>query len=251
MKDYYYILGIHKKATLTEIQQAYKKLSLKFHPDKNEQDPFFVMHYEKIQEAYQVLSDEDKRFRYDRALGQDISEEVDRILEGPAPVIASFFTSKQAGQKGDLLTISWEVLHAEEVYINLIGAVAANGTQTIRLVEEAPTEEFLIIELTASNTTSDKVSSKQLKIKNLAYSPKKAALKRKQKAAQKDPNSPASKKRNSSLNKARKASVKEEAPDAELIQRRNGSGTAILLVVVMVFIILVMLYSLHSINPMF
>ena len=65
MKDYYYILGIQHNATIDEIKKAYRKLSLKFHPDKNDGDEFFSERFKEIQEAYEVLREEYKRSTYD------------------------------------------------------------------------------------------------------------------------------------------------------------------------------------------
>ena len=66
MKDYYQILGLAPTATQREIKKAYRKLALKFHPDKNDGDAFFVHHFNQIQEAYDVLGDVLKRASYDR-----------------------------------------------------------------------------------------------------------------------------------------------------------------------------------------
>jgi molecular chaperone DnaJ len=62
-KDYYQILGIDKKASKDEIKKAYHKLALKYHPDKNGGDD---KKFKEINEAYQVLSNEDKRAHYDQ-----------------------------------------------------------------------------------------------------------------------------------------------------------------------------------------
>ncbi|CAG9321216.1 unnamed protein product [Blepharisma stoltei] len=68
-KDYYAILGVSKKASVGEIKKAYKKLALKWHPDKNSDTPENKAQSEKkfkdIAEAYMVLSDENKRRQYD------------------------------------------------------------------------------------------------------------------------------------------------------------------------------------------
>ena len=64
MKDYYYLLGIEKNATSEEIKQAYRKLSRKFHPDKNNNDIFFNNKSKEINEAYRILSKEKKRENY-------------------------------------------------------------------------------------------------------------------------------------------------------------------------------------------
>jgi hypothetical protein len=54
-KDYYTILGVTKDSTLTEIKAAYRKLALKFHPDKNPGDPFFEKMFIEVKEAYDAL----------------------------------------------------------------------------------------------------------------------------------------------------------------------------------------------------
>jgi DnaJ-class molecular chaperone len=68
-KDYYKILGLQKGATDDDIKKAYRKMALKFHPDKNKtagaEDKF-----KEIAEAYEVLSDKTKRETYDR-YGED------------------------------------------------------------------------------------------------------------------------------------------------------------------------------------
>ncbi len=55
-KDYYSILGVTKDSTLTEIKAAYRKLALKFHPDKNPGDPFFEKMFIEVKEAYDALT---------------------------------------------------------------------------------------------------------------------------------------------------------------------------------------------------
>lgn len=55
-KDYYSILGVTKDSTLTEIKAAYRKLALKFHPDKNPGDPFFEKMFLEVKEAYDALT---------------------------------------------------------------------------------------------------------------------------------------------------------------------------------------------------
>jgi curved DNA-binding protein CbpA len=69
MKDYYYILGVKNTASADEIKTAYRKLSLKFHPDKNNGDKFFEERFKEIQEAYDILSSSDKRRHFDRVNG--------------------------------------------------------------------------------------------------------------------------------------------------------------------------------------
>ena len=63
MKNYYEVLGITKAASQEEIKKAYRKLAHKYHPDKNGGDG---KEFKKINEAYQILSDKEKRTQYDR-----------------------------------------------------------------------------------------------------------------------------------------------------------------------------------------
>lgn len=66
MKNHYEILGIEPNAGLDDIKKAYRKLSVKFHPDKNEGDQYFAGMFRQINEAYQTLSDSNLRQAYDR-----------------------------------------------------------------------------------------------------------------------------------------------------------------------------------------
>ena len=65
-KDYYEILGVSKDADQDEIKKAYRKLAKKYHPDRNNEDPDASDKFKEISEAYEVLSDPDKRQRYDQ-----------------------------------------------------------------------------------------------------------------------------------------------------------------------------------------
>lgn len=65
-KDYYKTLGVAKTATQDEIKKAFKKLAVKYHPDKNPGDKKAEDHFKDVNEAYAVLSDEKKRRQYDQ-----------------------------------------------------------------------------------------------------------------------------------------------------------------------------------------
>ena len=65
-KDYYSTLGVGKNATTDEIKKAYRKLARKYHPDVNPNDSTAEEKFKEINEAYEVLSDDDKRGKYDR-----------------------------------------------------------------------------------------------------------------------------------------------------------------------------------------
>ena len=65
-RDYYEILGISKSATAAEIKKAYRKMALKFHPDKNPDDSEAESKFKEAAEAYEILSNADKKARYDQ-----------------------------------------------------------------------------------------------------------------------------------------------------------------------------------------
>lgn len=64
--DYYEVLEVSRTATIDEIKKAYRRLAMKYHPDRNQGDKNAEEKFKQINEAYQVLSDPDKRARYDR-----------------------------------------------------------------------------------------------------------------------------------------------------------------------------------------
>jgi molecular chaperone DnaJ len=64
--DYYEVLGVSREADAVTIKNAFRKLAMKYHPDKNPNDPAAESKFKEINEAYGVLSDEDKRAQYDR-----------------------------------------------------------------------------------------------------------------------------------------------------------------------------------------
>ena len=65
-RDYYEVLGVSKSADDAEIKKAYRKMALKYHPDKNPDNPEAEKQFKEAAEAYEVLSDSNKRARYDQ-----------------------------------------------------------------------------------------------------------------------------------------------------------------------------------------
>ena len=65
-RDFYEILGVSKSASKEEIKKAYRKLAIKYHPDKNPDDKQAEESFKEAAEAYEILSDPNKRARYDQ-----------------------------------------------------------------------------------------------------------------------------------------------------------------------------------------
>ena len=90
-KDYYKILGVDKKAAQEDIKKAYRKLAVKFHPDKNPGDKKAEDKFKEINEAYDVLGDAEKRKKYD-----DLGENWQQYQQGGGN--PGGFHSAQQGQ---------------------------------------------------------------------------------------------------------------------------------------------------------
>ena len=64
--DYYEVLGVARDADLNAIKRSYRKLAMQYHPDRNPDDQAAAERFREVTEAYEVLSDKDKRARYDQ-----------------------------------------------------------------------------------------------------------------------------------------------------------------------------------------
>ena len=65
-KDYYDVLGVQRGASDDDLKKAYRKLAMKYHPDRNSDDPSAAEKFKEASEAYEVLSDSSKRNAYDQ-----------------------------------------------------------------------------------------------------------------------------------------------------------------------------------------
>ncbi|PTB66314.1 TPR-like protein [Trichoderma citrinoviride] len=79
-KDYYKIMGLEKNADANDIKRAYRKMAVKLHPDKNPGDAEAEAKFKDMQEAYETLSDPQKRARYDN--GDDLIDPADMFSSG-------------------------------------------------------------------------------------------------------------------------------------------------------------------------
>jgi curved DNA-binding protein CbpA len=100
--NYYHILGVSATATLREIKVAYKKLAIQYHPDKHQGNTYFEEKFKQVNEAYQVLSNPNKRAAYDlklqyalqmkqRQQGQQYQYQYQGPVRRPAPVSERYY----------------------------------------------------------------------------------------------------------------------------------------------------------------
>jgi curved DNA-binding protein len=101
-KDYYAILGVSKTATPEEIKQAFRKLARKFHPDVNPGNNQAEAKFKEVNEAYEVLSDPDKRKKYDQ-YGQYWKQVGEGVPQGGSGVDMSGYDFSQYGSFNDFL----------------------------------------------------------------------------------------------------------------------------------------------------
>ncbi len=100
-KDYYKILGVSRNATSEEIKKAYRKLAAKYHPDRNKGNPQAEEKFKEINEAYQVLKDEEKRKWYDQfGANWEQYQKSGGSWED--------FVRQQAGGSGSYQQVNWE-----------------------------------------------------------------------------------------------------------------------------------------------
>ncbi len=152
-RDYYEVLGVDKNAEAGEIKKAYRKIAIKFHPDKNPGDSGAEEKFKEAAEAYEVLSDNEKRQRYDRFGHQgvnggfggggggmnmeDIFSQFGDIFGGSGSPFESFFGggrggSSRRGRKGSNLRIKLkltmeEVANGVEKKIKVNRLISADG----------------------------------------------------------------------------------------------------------------------------
>ncbi|MCD8410488.1 J domain-containing protein [Tenacibaculum finnmarkense] len=166
MTDYYKILGVEKSASLEEIKKAYRKLSLKFHPDKNNGDVFFENMFKQIQEAYEILSDSQKRSDYDRKSNyQSFNQKSSNSnLE---PVIDYFENDKILFYSGDEIRFEWKTYNADLIEIKPFGIVSAKGNKIFKF--NNINKQFITVELKATNTHISKYVIKQITLENKIF----------------------------------------------------------------------------------
>src|SRR3954453_2169317 len=103
-RDYYEVLGLERSASGKEIATAYRKLAVRYHPDKNPGDEEAIARFKECSEAFEVLNDPDKRARYDRhghagvnGGGAGQFNDVEDIFSAFGDIFGDIFGGRQRG----------------------------------------------------------------------------------------------------------------------------------------------------------
>ena len=151
MKDYYYFLGLHIDASAEDIKKTYRKLSLKYHPDKNADDNFFAERFREVQEAYETLIDAERRRIYD----QQLTALKRSVKSRNPPRIQNFNASKSRAFLGEEITLNWQTYDADLVKIVPFGLEKSSGERRFKIKQFDKNGQFQIL-LHATNTVLQK-----------------------------------------------------------------------------------------------
>jgi molecular chaperone DnaJ len=128
-RDYYEVLGVSRSATEEEIKKSYRKLALKYHPDRNSEDPTAEEKFKEAAEAYEVLHDAEKRSLYDRYGHEGLKSAGFQGFQGFDDIFSSFgsifeeflgFGGRQRGRRasraGSDLRYDLQIVFEEAVF---------------------------------------------------------------------------------------------------------------------------------------
>ncbi len=119
IKDYYKILGIDKNASKDDIKKAYRKLARKYHPDHNPDDKKAEEKFKEIQEANEILSDDDKKSKYDMLRSSDYRPGGYRRPGGP------YGPGRPGGPQYDMSGA--DISGLEDIFKDIFGSTANDG----------------------------------------------------------------------------------------------------------------------------
>lgn len=125
-KDYYKILGVNKNASSDEIKKAFRKLAMKYHPDKTKGDKQSEQKFKEINEAYEVLSDPEKRKKYDQ-LGESWTQYQNYGGAG-SDFDWSRFASNSNGQRTYNFTNNFEDIFSGSGYSDFFDFIFGSGS---------------------------------------------------------------------------------------------------------------------------
>ncbi len=140
-KDYYKILGVDKSATKDEIKKAYRKLAKEYHPDKTKGDRTLEEKFKAVSEAYQVLSNDENRKKYDE-LGANWKQ-AQQQPGGDAGFDYSQFYGQSGGQRGSHQSYQGDPEAFSDFFNNIFGGGASGfGGQSRRGSRKMKGQDF-------------------------------------------------------------------------------------------------------------
>lgn len=141
VKDYYQILQIQPHSTLAEIKQAFRRLALIYHPDKNPNDKYAEVQFKEIKEAYEVLTNPIKKENYlqERWYNQSIGKRRSAEVITPVSVLKLVLELEQYVSKLDVYRMNKEGLSG---YIDQL--LSADTIETLKLFDEPEVKQQIV-----------------------------------------------------------------------------------------------------------
>jgi hypothetical protein len=169
MKTYYEILGIANNASIDHIKSAYRKLVIKYHPDRNPGNKDAEKRFIEINQAYEILSDATLRNQYDLSLSAPKASRsttnFSQNVYAQKPEIEIFYCNRTEIFSGETIDFYWRTHHADVVYLQPFGQVALSGHKKVRFKNmKASTVQ---INLIAYNTIAKTKNSRYFIVRNI------------------------------------------------------------------------------------
>jgi curved DNA-binding protein CbpA len=223
-------LGLKPSCTTEEIKKAYRKLSMKFHPDKNDGDEFFVERFKEIQEAYSVLTDSFKRQKYDNTRNSVTSNGNKSSGANFTPEIEYFRTNKPSFEYDEEITFSWKIINADKATLKPFGSVPPIGQKTYRIKDFK--NESLTFELLGENSNIGRCINSKITLSNTTYRGLYSHFKEKVLGEEQ--------------NRTHHKSEKKDYYDAVSSQGDNSNSTLLLKIFIFIFVSVFILVSIYS-----
>ncbi len=173
MKTYYEILGIANSAPIDAIKSAYRKLVIKYHPDRNAGNKDAERRFIEINQAYEILSDSTLRNQYDLSLSAPKASRsttnFSQNVYAQKPEIEIFYCNRTEIFSGETIDFYWRTQNADVVYLQPFGQVALSGHKKVRFKNmKASTVQ---IDLIAYNTIAKTKNTRYFIIKSIMKMP--------------------------------------------------------------------------------
>lgn len=173
MKTYYEILGIANNASLDIIKSAYRKLVIKYHPDRNPGNKEAEKRFIEINQAYEILSDTTLRNQYDLSLtapkASRNTTNFSQNINAQKPEIEIFYCNRTEIFSGETIDFYWRTQNADVVYLNPFGQVATSGHKKVRFKNMKSSS--VQIDLIAYNTVAKTKNTRYFIIKSIMKMP--------------------------------------------------------------------------------